>query len=169
LSTVPASGWLKRLTEAVAGNPANAGLGLTFDLPTEAQWEYACRAGTTGTYNDSDDIALTAEAAAARIFTLGWFASNDSPDGAKEVGLKKANRAGLYDMHGNVWEFCRDTWSGNTGLPGGDDPLSSGTDSVFRGGYWGSTSQFCRSAYRYRWRLADADVSIGFRVIAVGP
>ena len=110
--------------------------GLEFDLPTEAQWEYACRAGTTTTYywgNSMDD-------------NCAWYSSNAN-DRANPVGTKTANAWGLYDMSGNVCEWCLD-WKGT--LTYGTDPKgsSSGSSRVLRGGGWSTTEGGCTSSYR---------------------
>lgn len=113
--------------------------GFAYTLPTEAQWEYACRAGTTGPYAGSGNLD-----------EMGWY-SNNSGSQTHPVAGKQANAWGLYDMHGNVWEWCLD-WYGN--YPGGSvrDPTgpSSGSLRVVRGGGWGSYPRLCRSAFRGR-------------------
>jgi len=113
-------------------NASNPGLG--FRLPTEAEWEYACRAGTTGDYAGSLD-------------EMGWYDENSGKQ-THPVGQKKPNAWGLYDMHGNVCEWCWD-WYGEN-LPGGIDPVgpASGSYRVYRGGGWGNYAFFCRAAYR---------------------
>ena len=118
-------------------------------LPTEAEWEYACRAGTTGDYAGSLD-------------EMGWYDENSGKQ-THPVGQKKPNAWGLYDMHGNVWEWCGD-WHGD--LPGGDDPVgpASGSIRVGRGGSWGSYAFYCRSAYRSRIFPGYRYVNLGFRV-----
>lgn len=128
-----------------------AGNGL--QLPTEAQWEYACRAESTGPY-----------AGLMRIDPLAWCDGN-SGRRTHEVGQKRTNAWGLQDMMGNVWEWCAD-WYG--AYPGGEaiDPTGpeSGFYRVRRGGGWGSRAQFCRSAARYEYDPLCAYSSIGFRV-----
>ena len=109
--------------------------GYVYTLPTEAQWEYACRAGTTGDH-------------AGNLDAMGWYSGN-SGNKAHEVGGKQANAWGLHDMHGNVWEWCLD-WRGN--YTGGNvtDPrvTASGSFRVYRGGSWGYDADNCRSANR---------------------
>ena len=127
-ATVDASSFLGRL---------RAKTGLDFDLPTEAQWEYACRAGTTTTYywGDSMDGAYA------------WYFSN-SGSATYPVGTKLPNAWGLYDMSGNVWEWCRD-WYGT--LAYGTDPegSASGSNRVRRGGSWRfSVADGCASSNR---------------------
>ena len=116
--------------------------GYEYTLPTEAQWEYACRAGTTEDYAGNPDA-------------MAWH-HNNSGDTTHPVGQKQANAWGLYDMHGNVWEWCLD-WYGN--YPGGSvrDPTgpASGVKRVYRGGGFFSSAQRCRSAFR-GWNVPGA-------------
>jgi len=112
-----------------------------YRLPTEAQWEYACRAGTTTAYNTGDTISDN----------TGWYSSN-SGSKTHEVGLKPANAWGLYDMHGNVYEWCWD-WYGISSYTNEAqiNPMgaSSGASRVERGGGWSYSAVFLRSAFRY--------------------
>ena len=126
-SAVDASSFLGRL---------RAKTGLDFDLPTEAQWEYACRAGTATTYYWGD----------AMDGTYAWYSGN-SGSTTHSVGMKKPNVWGLYDMSGNVWEWCRD-WYGT--LAYGADPVgsASGSSRVKRGGGWINYSGYCASSLR---------------------
>jgi len=107
----------------------------TYRLPTEAEWEYACRAGTTGPYYTDLDRA-------------GWYDGN-SGNRTHPVAQKTPNAWGLYDMHGNVWEWCQD-W--HEDYPGGSvtnpEGPSSGAYRVIRGGSWHSIARSCRSAFR---------------------
>jgi formylglycine-generating enzyme required for sulfatase activity len=133
--------------------------GWEYTLPTEAQWEYACRAGTTTRYSFGDD--------AVRLSDFGWFDKNTGVAGEKfahSVGAKKPNPWGLVDMHGNVWEWCRDTYSGHP--PGGTDPEVSSADSkrLFRGGSWRKGADDCRSANRHSERPSYTYSGVGFRV-----
>ena len=125
--------------------------GHTYTLPTEAQWEYACRAGTTGDYAGSLD-------------PMGWYAAN-SGSTTQPVGQKQANAWGLHDMHGNVWEWCADL---NGNYPGGviTDPTGppSGSLHVTRGGGWDSPADNCRSSLR-NWNVPGArGTNLGFRL-----
>ena len=126
--------------------------GYTYTLPTEAEWEYACRAGTTGDYSGVLNV-------------MAWYGLN-SAGTTHEVGQKLANRWGLYDMHGNAWEWCRN-WYANT-LPGGSvtDPsgASSGSFRALRGGAWGLDAAYCRSARRGGNAPGLRDGFLGFRV-----
>jgi formylglycine-generating enzyme required for sulfatase activity len=131
----------------------------SFRLPTETEWEYACRALTTGTYSFEGDAAQLAE--------HGWFADN-SERKARPVGQKTPNAWGLYDMHGNVWEWCED-WYGPYPTGRVIDPTGpvSGTYHVIRGGACDSPPEDCRSAARNFFMegyFHDTHV-LGFRVV----
>jgi formylglycine-generating enzyme required for sulfatase activity len=125
--------------------------GYAYSLPTEAQWEYACRAGTTGEY-------------AGDLEVMAWCGSNSGSQ-PHPVGQKRANGWGLHDLHGNVWEWCLD-WYGN--YPGGSvtDPKSaaSGSNRVRRGGSWDSSAHNCRSAYRNWLEPGNRGRHLGFRL-----
>ena len=133
---------------------SNARSGLHFQLPSEAHWEYACRAGTRGAYNVSG----------ASLDSLAWCSGN-SDSKTHKVGTKKANAWGFYDMFGNVWEWCSD-WYG--GYPSGDatDPTGpkNGSSRVYRGGCWYSESRGCRSADRDWNTPVNRLYSLGFRL-----
>lgn len=122
-----------------------------FSLPTEAQWEYACRAGTSGLY-------------AGNLDSLAWY---DENSGGKPhpVGLKTPNAWGLHDMHGNVWEWCAD-WDGPYSESAVADPVgaTSGSLRVIRGGCWVNSAIGTRCANRHHIWPNDAYYSIGFRV-----
>ena len=131
----------------------------------EAEWEYACRAGTTTVYSFGDDASQFGEHT--------WFIKNAYSAGeryAHQVGLKKANAFGLYDMHGNVWEWCQDWYGGDyyASSPA-DDPQgpSSGTRRVVRGCCWVGTAGDCRAASRRGGEPEDRNSLLGFRVAAV--
>ena len=127
---------------------------LDFDLPTEAQWEYACRAGTTTTYSYGDNANGD----------YMWYTGN-SEDSTHEVGTKKANPWGFYDMHGNVWEWCLDLYW-NASLMYGEDPKgsSSGWKRVFRGGCWFHAANLCTSSYRGCNSRTSTANDLGFRL-----
>jgi formylglycine-generating enzyme required for sulfatase activity len=130
-------------------------------LPTEAQWEYACRAGTTTAYSFGDNASILGDYA--------WYSANTS-GGPGLVGTKLPNPWGLYDMHGNVYEWCSDWYDGNYySTSPSDDPTgpTAGSGRVLRGGYWGSSAQSCRSAYRDYGMPAGANSYVGFRVAVV--
>jgi formylglycine-generating enzyme required for sulfatase activity len=126
--------------------------GYALTLPTEAQWEYACRAGTTGPY-------------AGDLDAMAWYAQNSGKT-THPVGAKQPNAWGLYDMHGNVWEWVLD-WYGD--YPGGavTNPAgpATGTDRVHRGGSWSNAAADCRSADRHGDLASNrSSHSLGFRV-----
>jgi formylglycine-generating enzyme required for sulfatase activity len=140
----------------------------TFALPTESQWEYAARAGTTTRFNFGNGFGAdeSCSAEAERTNNM-WYCGNNSPFGTKAVGQKPANAWGLHDMHGNVWEWCSD-WYGT--YPGTvTDPTGPGSGSrrVVRGGGWNSNAQNCRSAQRSNGTPSLRVTAIGFRVLAV--
>ena len=139
-----------------------------FDLPTEAQWEYACRAGTTSMYNnggDTEDDLIT-------LGRYGWSSSMNpssscgTASGTAAVGSYAPNAWGLYDMHGNVSEWCLDRYGD---LSYGVDPAglgsSSGSYRVLRGGGWGGDADYCTSSYRYNISPSCAFSSYGFRIV----
>ncbi len=132
-----------------------------FSLPTEAQWEYACRAGSTTRYCFGDDQD--------RLGEYAWFAYN-SDSTTHPVGQKKPNAWGLYDMHGNVWEWCAD-WFDDRYYAGSpkDDPTgpTTGSDRVLRAGSWGSRAGFCRSVSRISYGHGDRCYYLGLRVSQV--
>lgn len=130
-------------------------------LPTEAQWEYACRAGTTGPF--AGNTILT---------EMGWFRDN-SDEKYHPVGEKKPNDFGLYDMRGNVWEWCADVYKEtfySTPEAKRRDPLCTrGSElRVFRGGGWDCPAKWCRSAYRWGWP-PDSFSGLGLRPTAPLP
>ncbi len=128
--------------------------GYRFALPTEAQWEYACRAGTT-------------TPCSGKLWDCGHFAYYIGGD-TFDVKLMKPNPWGLYDMYGNVWEWCEDGY-GSYPFDSVTDPVAPSPDGrrVRRGGSWNSVSQFCRSANR-NWNAHDyRDRIIGFRLCLV--
>ncbi|MBQ9770329.1 MAG: SUMF1/EgtB/PvdO family nonheme iron enzyme [Lentisphaeria bacterium] len=140
--------------------------GYRFDLPTEAQWEYACRAGTTTALNNG--LNLTSEdGRCSNLDKVAWYDEN-SDGKTHPVGQKKPNAWGLYDMHGNVWEWCNDLYAN---YPSGavTDPtgLASGSSRVLRGGSWDDCAQSCRSAGRYSFDPTYRLNYVGFRVALV--
>jgi formylglycine-generating enzyme required for sulfatase activity len=144
--------------------------GSEFRLPTEAEWEYACRAGTTTKYHTGNSKSDLARA--------DWYGGNSGKK-THPVGQKTPNAWGLYDMHGNVWEWCAD-WYGNYSSGSATNPMgpSSGSDRVARGGSWISDASICRSAFRsghyplvQEFRVSVSayvsheEDSLGFRVV----
>ncbi len=127
-------------------------------LPSEAHWECACRAGTTTTWYTGDDEGALRE--------HGWFLFN-SDGKTHPVGQKTASAWGLYDMHGNAWEWCEDWWAGDyyAASPMDDPPgASGGSLRVFRGGCWLYDASYCRASYRGRFGPGCRGVYLGFRL-----
>ncbi len=130
--------------------------GKTFDLPTEAQWEYACRAGTTTALNTGKNLTSTDLDSAMDEAGRYSYNQNDGKGGYSsnhtKVGSYLPNAWGLYDMHGNVFEWCLDWYTSDLGSSAVTDPKGPNTgsdrDRVFRGGRWDSHAQSCRSAIR---------------------
>jgi formylglycine-generating enzyme required for sulfatase activity len=116
-------------------------------LPTEAQWEYACRAGTKTALNNGKDLTIE-YGSCPNLDEVGWYGGN-SGSKTHAVGGKKPNAWGLHDMHGNVWEWCEEWYDGP--LVGGTDPTGpvAGVYRVLRGGSWIDSAAECRAAYRY--------------------
>ena len=129
-----------------------------YRLPTEAEWEYACRSGSSGTYCFGDDESL--------LGGYAWY-RNNSDQKTHAVGEKKPNAWGLYDMHGNVWEWCQD-WYEDSSQGSGIDPVgpSSGTFRVVRGGGWSLDAGCCQSANRNRRGPGYRYYFIGLRLAA---
>ena len=129
-----------------------------YRLPTEAEWEYACRSGSPGAYCFGDDESL--------LGGYAWYNKN-SDSKTHPVGGKKPNAWGLYDMHGNVFEWCQD-WYGEYSPGSVTDPAgpSSGTNRVGRGGSWLNVAGLCQSASRYRDVPGNRYFIIGLRLAA---
>lgn len=131
--------------------------GHTYRLPTEAQWEYACRAGNPSPYSFGDDEELLVEYA--------WYGKN-SDSTTHPGGELEPNPWGLYDMHGNVWEWCSDGYGtyplGSVTNPEGDDKAGN---RVIRGGSWDGTAEFCRSANRYGNSPGNLNILLGLRLV----
>ena len=119
-----------------------------YRLPTEEEWEYACRAGSTTKYCFGDDVG--------RLGNYAWYKNMDNDrydDNPKKVGQKKPNQWGLYDMHGNVWEWCQDKWS------------ESGSYRVYRGGSWSDYAGSCESSLRLRYLPDNRHDLLGVRLV----
>ncbi|AOC52584.1 serine/threonine kinase [Microcystis aeruginosa NIES-2481] len=135
--------------------------GKTYRLPTEAEWEYACRGGTTTRYYFGDN--------ANQLGDYAWYKGN-SQQTTHPVGQKKPNAWGLYDMSGNVWEWCEDNWhdSYENAPRDGSAWLTNNNDyQIVRGGSWCFNPNLCRSAYRSGSYRRDYGSSFGFRVVCV--
>jgi formylglycine-generating enzyme required for sulfatase activity len=134
--------------------------GSCFRLPTEAQWEYACRAGSQSRFYYGDDPDY------AQLAQYAWYDDN-SEEMSHRVGQKRPNKFGVYDMHGNVWEFCSDWWAVDYEKAASVDPTgpTSGTSRVVRGGSWYGAFMYCRSAARERISPDYQTDFVGFRVV----
>ncbi len=136
-----------------------SGDGRTYALPTEAQWEYACRAGSTGIYCFGDNETQIGE--------FAWYEANAGGT-THPVGQRQPNDWGLYDMHGNVFEWCQDgprTYTGDAVV----DPfgsLDAGAYRAIRGGYWGYPARYVRAAFRDAYDPGDRYPSFGFRCLS---
>lgn len=133
--------------------------GKNYRLPSEAEWEYACRAGTTTRfYSGDNDNDLDA---------IAWYFSNSGYN-THPVGQKRANAWGLYDMSGNVWEWCQDWYHDSyygAPLDGSAWESPRGSHRVLRGGSWSSLPNCCRSAFRFINDPDDRNINIGFRLV----
>ena len=135
-----------------------------YRLPTEAEWEYACRAGTQTRWSlgddDGDDESL--------LGNYAWYYGNNSPSGTKVVGQKEPSGWGLYDMHGNVWEWVQD-WYGSYNSSRQVDPQgpSTGSRRVFRGGYFRNLALDVRSAIRHRDSPGGRGSLLGVRLLRI--
>lgn len=142
----------KRLSDL----PEEKSAGRVYRLPSEAEWEYACRAGNSGAYCFGDS--------ATSIGDYAWSAENGGKK-THAVGQKKPNAWGLYDMHGNVWEWCRD-WYSDYPKSAVTDPVGpdEGMTRVVRGGGWDGFASLCQSAWRQDGNPSSTSDSGGFRV-----
>jgi len=143
--------------------------GLAFDLPTEAQWEYACRAGTTNALNSGEN--LSDAASCAEMGMVGRYSGNSGGGQHVAVGGYLPNSWGLYDMHGNVVEWCLDWYEGSYGSAIVSNPAGpeSGAERVIRGGSYLYPASVCRSAARRSIPAANAYPDAGFRVCVPQP
>jgi formylglycine-generating enzyme required for sulfatase activity len=137
--------------------------GKTYRLPTEAEWEYACRAGTETHFSFGDD--------ASELGEFAWYDANTVHVGegyAHRVGQKRANPLGLHDMHGNVFEWCSDWYAADyyaKSPPEDPDGASGGSARISRGGYWNGPPVFCRTTFRNHLAPANFHPGYGFRVL----
>ena len=137
----------KKFLEKLNAMPEVRASGLTFRLPAEEEWEYACRAGGTGKFcRLADGSEITRDT----LSKVAWYGANSGM--THSVGRKMPNAFGLYDMHGNVWEWCEDQAGSST--------------RVDRGGSWNRNSGYCTAGYRYCDYPDDRFINRGFRVAA---
>ena len=133
--------------------------GKTFRLPTEAEWEYACRAGSYGKYCFGDD--------ASEVGDYAWYKENSNKV-THDVGTKKSNAWGFYDMHGNIWEWCSDRYAENyeqTPRDGAAHMVRSEKGMVLRGGAWSAKPDNLRSAVRINLGANSRNYFVGFRMV----
>jgi formylglycine-generating enzyme len=154
---------LNDLTVFTQGNPFSRPKGTNFRLPTEAEWEYAARGGAQGggfPYSGSH-----------RIHEVAWFDENSHLE-TKPVGLKLPNELGIYDMTGNVWEWCNDWYNGayyqkcfEKGVVKNPTGAIEGQYRVYRGGSWVSTARLCRLMHRLNRTPSNRNSRFGFRLV----
>ncbi|MCP3915367.1 MAG: formylglycine-generating enzyme family protein [bacterium] len=161
-------------------------VGLDLRLPTEAEWEYACRAGTT-TATYAGDLEIRGQRNAPALDPIAWYGGNCGVDfelksgwdvsswkekqyeadrgGTHVVGLKRPNDWGLFDTLGNVWEWCAD-WHGSYEPEGQPDPVgpTGGSQRVVRGGSWGGDARGLRAAFRFAYLPGSRFDRLGFRL-----
>lgn len=130
--------------------------GYEYRLPSEAEWEYACRAGSTNLFSFGDS--------AAEADQYAWTLEN-SQSTTHPVGQKRPNAWGLYDMHGNVWEWCSDWYAPYPAMPV-TDPLETVSNKfkVFRGGGWNQAVEFARASNRFGMAPSNGIHFVGFRI-----
>ncbi len=134
--------------------------GNEYSLPSEAEWEYACRAKTLTEYSFGDAL------------TLNQANSDGNVGETTDVGIYLPNAFGLYDMHGNVWEWCQDSWHDSyKGAPQNGsawvrDNAEKNNYKVLRGGSWNFDPRGCRSAVRVLSNPVDRFIDVGFRVVS---
>ncbi|MEZ6015018.1 MAG: formylglycine-generating enzyme family protein [Planctomycetota bacterium] len=146
-----------------AQQAGNLPAGYEYRLPTEAEWEYACRAGTTTEFHYGPDLFCNqASFGSSYHSNPPTWCGNTSP---VPVGTYAQNAFGLYDMHGNVSEWCLDSHAPYTSAAVTDPFVTGGPFRVFRGGSWFSDSDLCRSAFRYYYIPGLTNYRIGFRVV----
>lgn len=130
-----------------------------FRLPTEAEWEFACKANASTKYYFGDNEF--------ELNKYAWYAQNSNKS-AHPVGIKKPNAWGLYDMHGNVWEWCEDVWMSNydkTPRDGSANKIGNQRIRVLRGGSWADSARYVRCCNRNGYDFDSCDNDIGFRIV----
>jgi len=141
--------------------------GRRYKLPNEVQWEYACRAKTTTPFHFGETIT-TDLANYDGNYTYADESKGKCLETTVEVGMYRPNAFGLYDMHGNIWEWCRDNWHNGHPEESTDDEVSGDVDNkyeIIRGGSWIVNPRYCRSGYRSNCHgYSDSYDTVGFRV-----
>ena len=168
--SVDSGSFFDKLRTKVGGN-------VTFDLPTDAQWEMACRSKGDGTFigdltwNDGSPYAIDGNVTTdTNLVNVAWYKTS-----IHDVGLKKPNRIGLYDMHGNVWEWCLDWTQNNLGSAPVTDPvgprhqINAQGQRLRRGGASENNPVDCRSARRNPAMVGSQHTNYGFRMVIVEP
>ncbi len=140
---------VQKFLDALNGRASS--VGLRYRLPTDAEWEYACRGGPITKEESKHDFYFDKPVA----MLTPEMANCGRPDRTTAVGSYPANRLGIHDMHGNVWEWCADLYA------------QSSSNRVYRGGSWGRNPRHCRAAYRGGYRPSHRRDYLGFRVAAV--
>lgn len=139
----------KEFVEKLNAIPEVEASGLKFRLPLEAEWEYACRAGGTGQYcRLADGTEITKDT----LDKVAWYSKNGG--GTHPVGQKMPNAFGLYDMHGNVYEWCEDLYAAGS------------SNRVYRGGCWFYDAKPCTAGYRWHYSPDTRNNRLGFRLAA---
>ena len=140
-------------------------LNYRFDLPTEAQWEYACRGGTETALNSGKELTSGIDSC-FNLDEVAWYSGN-SRGRSHTVGRKRPNAYGLCDMHGNVWEWCRDWYGYYCGDETDPTGPPTGAGRIFRGGSWYDSAARCRAAYRSYASPGNRSFDVGFRIALV--
>ncbi|WP_437187003.1 formylglycine-generating enzyme family protein [Planctomicrobium sp. SH668] len=135
-------------------------------LPTEFEWEYCCRAGTSTPYSFGDEAQNPGEKlpVASILNEYAWHTGNAAGNDPA-VGVLKPNPWGLFDMHGYLWEYCSDPWSSNYEKVTSQQPDSLARRCVLRGGSWKDPADRLTSTYRIPWNKTDRSDAVGFRCV----
>ncbi len=143
--------------------------GYKFDLPTEAQWEYACRAGTTTAFNNGKNLTTDSQFDdCPNCDEVAWYERNHEwKFNPQPPGKKKPNAWGIYDMHGNVYEWCRDNYGFFTSDDVVDPQGPTSGEPVIKGGSISSRASDCRAATRFQYHASGRSKNYGFRVALV--